>query len=236
MSDPYEVLGVERDADSAVIKRRRRDLAKEHHSDKGGDDETMAEINAAADLLLDPEARAAYDRGEKQFRRPGSLDGEALGVVAQMFATVAREQMPDPSALVRMSPGERERWRKHGINSRHRNLLAMVREKLGKERSQILHGLLTLDEEEAYWRDVEGRIAPHAEPLLDVARKALEGAAQMRAVGEHRVLVLEKALELAKGWTYRADPSCTVEGAWQYYGSILGQQNGATITSGGATV
>lgn len=40
-----------------VVKRRRRELAKQHHSDVGGDQRKMAEINAAADRLIDAARR-----------------------------------------------------------------------------------------------------------------------------------------------------------------------------------
>lgn len=58
----YEILGVPRDVDAATLKRRYRQLAKEHHTDReGGDDETMAEINVAYEVLSDPVRRARYD-------------------------------------------------------------------------------------------------------------------------------------------------------------------------------
>jgi len=64
MKDYYEILGVERDANQADIKKQYRRLSKEHHPDKGGDGEVFAEINEAYTVLSDPTTRAAYDRGE----------------------------------------------------------------------------------------------------------------------------------------------------------------------------
>lgn len=58
----YDVLGVSHDAPEAVIKAAHRALARNLHPDReGGSDEAFAEVNAAADVLLDPTARAAYD-------------------------------------------------------------------------------------------------------------------------------------------------------------------------------
>ena len=66
--DPYQVLGVPRDADAAAIRRAYRALAKKHHPDLNPGDKaaeaTFKSVAAAHDLLSDLEKRAAFDRGE----------------------------------------------------------------------------------------------------------------------------------------------------------------------------
>ena len=66
--DPYEVLGVPKDADEAAIKRAYKTLAKQLHPDLNpGDAEAEARfkaVSAAHDLLKDPEQRRRYDAGE----------------------------------------------------------------------------------------------------------------------------------------------------------------------------
>ena len=68
MRDPYEILGLKRDADEAAIKSAYRKLAKRHHPDLHPGDakaaERFQELNNANDLLSDPERRARFDRGE----------------------------------------------------------------------------------------------------------------------------------------------------------------------------
>ena len=68
MRDPYEILGLARDADEAAIKSAYRKSAKRHHPDLHPGDATAAErfqeLNAANDILSDPEKRARFDRGE----------------------------------------------------------------------------------------------------------------------------------------------------------------------------
>lgn len=49
--DPYAVLGLERWASNAEIKRAYRKLAREHHPDAGGDEGRMKDINRAYDML-----------------------------------------------------------------------------------------------------------------------------------------------------------------------------------------
>ena len=63
--DPYRLLQVHPEADAEIIQVAYRKLAQRHHPDVTAGPEAarrMAELNAARDLLLDPVARAAYDR------------------------------------------------------------------------------------------------------------------------------------------------------------------------------
>jgi DnaJ-class molecular chaperone len=68
MEDPYTVLGVTRDANEDTIRKAYRKLAKKHHPDlnAGKPDalERFKAINAANDILSDPEKRGRFDRGE----------------------------------------------------------------------------------------------------------------------------------------------------------------------------
>jgi molecular chaperone DnaJ len=63
--DYYEVLGVERNADGAEIKRAYRNLAMQYHPDRNpGDDEAaerMKEVNEAYAVLSDAQKRRLYD-------------------------------------------------------------------------------------------------------------------------------------------------------------------------------
>ncbi len=67
-NDPYDALGLTKDATAADIKKAYRKLARTSHPDLHPDD-TGAEarfkaISAAYDILKDPETRARFDAGE----------------------------------------------------------------------------------------------------------------------------------------------------------------------------
>lgn len=67
MRDLYGILGVPRNALADDLKKAHRKLAREYHPDRNPDDaaaeERFKEVQAAYDVLGDPEKRKAYDAG-----------------------------------------------------------------------------------------------------------------------------------------------------------------------------
>src|SRR5271157_4417271 len=79
--DYYEVLGVDRNADTEEIKKAYRKLALKFHPDRNLNDksaeEKFKELGEAYEVLNDPQSRAGYDRfGHAAFspraRQPGA--------------------------------------------------------------------------------------------------------------------------------------------------------------------
>jgi len=79
MADLYDALGISRDASAEEIKRAYRKAALTNHPDRGGNKETFQRLQAAYEVLSNPERRAAYDQ---------------TGSVGDMEA-----QMPDLSSI-----------------------------------------------------------------------------------------------------------------------------------------
>ena len=61
MRDPYQILGVDKNASADDIKSAYRKLAKKHHPDLGGDQEKFKEISEAYETLSDPNKKAQFD-------------------------------------------------------------------------------------------------------------------------------------------------------------------------------
>ncbi|MFL5843076.1 MAG: molecular chaperone DnaJ [Solirubrobacteraceae bacterium] len=89
--DPYEVLGVARDADETAIKKAFRRLARELHPDVNTEDpeaeEKFKECAEAYEILSDAERRATYDRyGHEGLRSGGwSPSSEGFGSLSDLF-------------------------------------------------------------------------------------------------------------------------------------------------------
>ncbi|MEA2315817.1 MAG: molecular chaperone DnaJ, partial [Solirubrobacteraceae bacterium] len=89
--DPYEVLGLPRDADETQIKKAFRKLARELHPDVNRHDpdaeEKFKEAAEAYEILNDAERRATYDRYGHDGLRSGGMgpNFEGFGSISDLF-------------------------------------------------------------------------------------------------------------------------------------------------------
>ena len=90
--DPYEVLGVPRDADEVQIKKSFRSLARELHPDVNRHDPTaearFKEAAEAYEILSDSQRRAIYDRYGHEGLRSGGMrpNFEGFGSLSDLFS------------------------------------------------------------------------------------------------------------------------------------------------------
>ena len=92
--NPYEVLGVARDASDADIKKAYHKLVLKYHPDKNPGDkeaeEKFKEVNNAFDILKDPQKRAAYDRfGDAAFAGGNASGANPFGSGGNPFGNGA---------------------------------------------------------------------------------------------------------------------------------------------------
>jgi DnaJ family protein A protein 2 len=75
----YDVLGVDRNANDADIKKAYRKLAVKHHPDKGGDEAKFKECTYAYEVLSNKEKRQVYDDyGEEGLKDGGPSNAEDI--------------------------------------------------------------------------------------------------------------------------------------------------------------
>jgi molecular chaperone DnaJ len=84
--DPYEILGISKNASKDEIKKAYRKMARKYHPDANPGDESaetkFKEVSEAYSILSDPQQRAAYDR----FGYAGIGDMGAAGAQGDPFA------------------------------------------------------------------------------------------------------------------------------------------------------
>jgi DnaJ-class molecular chaperone len=86
--DHYKTLGVDKQASADDIKRAFRKLAMQHHPDRGGNEAQFKEIQAAYDVLGDPQRRAEYDQPQPQgFKFTAGPGGFDFDQIFNMFGT-----------------------------------------------------------------------------------------------------------------------------------------------------
>ena len=91
--DYYEVLGVDKNADAATIKKAYRTLAKKYHPDANpGNEEAAAKFKEASEayaVLSDDEKRKQYDQfGHAAFDGSGGAGGLTLTIWISVIFSV----------------------------------------------------------------------------------------------------------------------------------------------------
>lgn len=100
----YDILGVDKKADGAAIKRAFRRKAQKAHPDRGGSDAEMSAVNRAYGILSDQVARERYDqRGEEVPRDPRA---DMLNELAKLlFGIVEAAANPESCDVIGMARG-----------------------------------------------------------------------------------------------------------------------------------
>ncbi len=110
--DPYEVLGVSRQATADEIKRAYRKLAKQHHPDRNpgskAAEQRFKEVQAAYEILGDPRKRAEYERA-RESGFAGDIPDWAQGVPGNFGGRVSFNFGDDLTSIFEQFFGGRAR-------------------------------------------------------------------------------------------------------------------------------
>lgn len=189
MDDLYEILGVERTATSAEIKRAYRRKAKKAHPDAGGSDAEMSALSRAFMVLADPERRKKFDETGRVEVEPDNLTTAAINNITVLLNSflMSDREIPDyKRAMIAhfeakkidvhraLMPAERAIKRAERIKKRWKR-----KKKLG---------------EDLIRRSLDWQIDRHKESI---------------AKGEGDIRILDRCIEILNGYTYSAEVSAS---------------------------
>ncbi|CAN7602167.1 J domain-containing protein [Rhizobium rhizogenes] len=138
MTDPYDILGVGRDASDEQIKTAYRKRAKGAHPDSGGDAEAFGRLKKAHELLLDPVRRKVFDDTGYDVELTDAVDLQALVAIEKLITDmVLDEREPgtfDPVAHMRANLLEEIRKANFSKSEleRHSDRIRLHLDRLGK--------------------------------------------------------------------------------------------------------
>lgn len=214
--NPYEVLGVDRNADLDAIKRAYRELAKKHHPDAGGDRAKFEEITLAYETLSDSERRAKYDADgviDGSAAPPDPLRAGAIQIIHAMVNEVLQQIGDGPiydNIIGKMKEGGRR-----GIDKIAGDIIAMKAQvkllrkfakRFSAKKDNIVAGMI-----EAKAAGIENNI-PRAEQALKLHELAVE------ILDDHSFEADELPQMLANpGWAQQQHAQANA-----YYGGIFG--------------
>ena len=123
--NPYQVLQVNRDATGSEVKQAYRRLALRYHPDKrGGDERRFKQINAAFQVLSDPELRGNYDQLCAQGVAEAT-EARWRKATAGDYESPEEESQPQDGSVAEERKGDEPRAAPQGLRSK---LKAKLRE------------------------------------------------------------------------------------------------------------
>jgi curved DNA-binding protein CbpA len=183
--DPYETLGLERDADEQAIKTAWRKAAKTAHPDSGGDGEGFGRLQACYELLKDPVRRKVYDNTgyDPQLADPRDLKG------ILMLETLVNEFILDEREPGSFDP------------------LAAMRRKLSDDIVKSRFHILELERHRARVRQHIDRLGrrPAADVLGSMLRTRSQSIADAIRNAESQIEAIEQAYTMLEGYSYELE-------------------------------
>ncbi|KPF41346.1 molecular chaperone DnaJ [Rhizobium sp. AAP43] len=191
MIDPYDMLGVGREADEPTIKAAYRRLAKTAHPDAGGDADRFAKISACYELLKDPVRRKVYDDTgyDPQLAEPTDLKG-----------LMVLESLVNDMILDEREPGSFDP-------------VASLRRKLTDDILKARFHILELERHRGRVRKHIDRLGkrPEADVLGSMLRARTQSITDAIRASETQIQAIERAYSMLDGYSYEMEQAAEVE-------------------------
>lgn len=183
--DPYDMLGVAREADEAAIKAAYRNVAKSAHPDGGGDTGQFAKISACYELLKDPVRRKVFDDTgyDPELAEPMDLKGLMVleGLINDMILDEREPGSFDP--------------------------VAGLRRKLTDDILKARFHILELERHRARVRKHLDRIGrrPEADVLGSMLKARSGSISEAIKNAESQIAAIERAYTMLEGYSYELE-------------------------------
>ena len=187
VNDPYEILGVGRDADGAAIRTAFRRLAKESHPDSGGTADAFVLGQKAQDLLLDPLRRKVFDATGYDPELADARDIQGLMLIEKLVNDIVLD--------------EREPGTFDPLEKMRATLSGDIRKARFHMREMESHGARVSRHLSRIGRDAGTDVLGYMlRARIDAIAKAVQDAAK-------QIEATERALEMLKAYRYEMDGS-----------------------------
>ena len=185
MIDPYQLLGLERDADEAAVKAAYRKAAKSAHPDAGGDLDAFGRLNASYELLKDPVRRRVYDDTGYDPQLADATDLKGL----MMMETLVNEMILDERAPGSFDP------------------VAGLRRKLTDDLLKARFHILELERHRTRVRQHADRIGrrPDNDVLGAMLRARAQSITEAIKGAETQISAIERAYAMLEGYSYELE-------------------------------
>jgi curved DNA-binding protein CbpA len=182
MIDPYDILGVNRDADGAAIKGAYRKQAKTSHPDVGGDVETFSKLTNSYELLIDPVRRKVYD---------DTGNDPALADTKDLESVLVLETLMNELILDEREPGSFDP-------------VAAMRRKLTDQIVSARFHILEMERHRGRIRNHLDRIGkrPEADILGRMFRARTDTIGEAITKSEAQIEAIERAYAMLEGYSY----------------------------------
>lgn len=185
MIDPYQLLGLERDADEAAVKAAYRKAAKSAHPDAGGDLDAFGRLNASYELLKDPVRRRVYDDTGYDPQLADATDLKGL----MMLETLVNEMILDEREPGSFDP------------------VAGLRRKLTDDLLKARFHILELERHRTRVRQHADRIGrrPENDVLGAMLRARTQSITEAIRAAETQIAAIERAYDMLEGYSYELE-------------------------------